>query len=115
MELPAGFNGRGINADEFSVGAESWMGVDTPLSGVGRREMELSEVNSFLHLHVKQMRRLEAFLPFGIGVVQNPFISRQVREVTGRIENSMTDLFDRPVLFVFKQKVDPVGVAERFF
>ena len=91
------------------------MCIDTPLSGVGLREMKLSEVNSFLLLNVKQMRRLDAPFSFGVCVVQNPFISWQVREVTGRIENAMTDLFNRPVLFVFKQKVAPVGVAEQFF
>ena len=78
------------------------MRIDSPFSGVGLRQVKMSQVDAAARFDVVQMGCLQSVESFGVGVVQDPLIAGQIREMSAAVEDAAADLRKRWALLIGK-------------
>ena len=104
-----------VDTDIVAVGAESWVGVDSPFASVDLWKMESSQIDSSTGCDVIKVRSLQTIGALRIGVVQNPLVTRQITQVSAAVENATANLFHDSVILILKQEVSPVRIAAVVF
>ena len=94
MELATFVRDGSIDANPMRIGTEPRMRIGAPFAAVFRGQMKLSQIDTAIGRHMKEVRRLKSFLATRIRVVQYPFVARQVTKVPRGIQDSASDFSD---------------------
>ncbi|EDL60318.1 hypothetical protein PM8797T_21253 [Gimesia maris DSM 8797] len=62
-----------------------------------------------------QVRCLNPLFSFGIRIIQDPFLARQVAQMSSIIQHSLSDLLQLALRFIFHQKITPGGAVRSRF
>ena len=85
---------HGIDANGLAVRADSGMRVDSPLARIFPGQMKLAQVDAATGRDMIEVGDLHPTVGLGVGVVQDPIVVGQVRQMTTRIEDPFSDLPD---------------------
>ena len=112
MQLSALSCHRRIDADQFPIRRETGMGINPPLSFVDRWQVKFREINSFARSDLVKVWCLNSCFGFRVRIVENPLLTRQITDVSTRVQNTTADLtYIATAINIFEQEISPAIIA----
>ena len=88
------------------------MGINPPLSFVDRWQVKFGEINSFARSDLVQVWCLNSCFCFRVSIVENPLLTRQITDVTTRVQNTTSDLtYIATAINIFEKEISPAIIA----
>lgn len=112
MQLPTLVFVRRIDAHHFCITRQARVRIDTPFTGVNRRQMKMAEIDAAARGDLVEVRGLHPLFAFRIRVAEDPLVAGQIAAVSPAIEHATANLANVAAsINIFKEKIPPAIVA----